>query len=155
MQFSSKALLPWTLTTAMLLIAVPCRLSAQSMPALPAVPATSASSLSTNQQAAAKSALCSAVASKLPNPAAAGPSALTDPSVLAAAAPSFASSTKLPLPSATDMLKTYAMQHASDILGSCAASNAASGMTSQIPGGSGLPSQVPGASGLPSMPKLP
>jgi hypothetical protein len=97
------------------------------------------------QESAAKSALCSAVASKFPNPATAGPSALSDPGVLSTAATSFAGSTNLPLPSATDMIKTYAMQHASDILGSCAASSATSGVTSQIPG----------ASGLPSMPKLP
>jgi hypothetical protein len=137
MKFSSKPLFSWALMAlAMFLVARPRVLCAQDMPA---------TSLSSDQQSAAKSALCSAIASKFPNPAAAGPSALTDPSVLTAAAPSFASSTKLPLPSATDMLKTYAMQHATDILGSCAASNAASGLTSQIPG----------ASGLPAMPKLP
>ena len=38
-----------------------------------------ATSLSSDQQSAAKSALCSAIASKFPNPAAAGPSALSDP----------------------------------------------------------------------------
>ena len=103
--------------------------------------------LTGDQQSAAKSALCSAIASKFPNPATAGPSALSDPSVLATAASSFAGSTKIPLPSATDMIKTYAMQHATDILGSCAAGSATSGLTSQIPGGSGLPS-------MPSVPKM-
>jgi hypothetical protein len=77
--------------------------------------------------------------------ATAGPSALSDPGVLSTAASSFASSAHLPLPSATDMIKAYAMQHATDILGSCAAGSAMSGVTSQIPG----------ASGLPSIPKLP
>ena len=104
-----------------------------------------ATSLSSDQQSAAKSALCSAIASKFPNPAAAGPSALSDPGVLSTAASSFAGSTHLPLPSATDMIKSYAMQHATDILGSCATGSATSGVTSQIPG----------ASGLPSIPKLP
>ena len=104
-----------------------------------------ATSLSSDQQSAAKSALCSAIASKFPNPAAAGPSALSDPGVLSTAASSFADSTHLPLPSATDMLKAYAMQHATEILGSCAGGSATSGVTSQIPG----------ASGLPSIPKLP
>src|SRR5229473_6945656 len=79
-----------------------------------------ATALSSIQQSAAKSALCSAIASKFPNPAAAGPSALSDPGVLSTAASSFAGSAHLPLPSATDMIKAYAMQHATDILGSCA-----------------------------------
>ena len=101
--------------------------------------------LSSAQQAVANSALCSAIASKFPNPAAAGPSALSDPSVLSTAASSFAVSTQLPLPNATGMLKTYAMQHATEIIGSCATAGATSGLTPQIPG----------ASGLPSIPKLP
>ena len=104
-----------------------------------------APSLSGDQQSAAKSALCSAIASRFPNPAAAGPSALSDPGVLSTAASLFAGSAHLPLPSATDMIKAYAMQHATDILGSCAVGNATSGVTPQIPG----------ASGLPSIPKLP
>jgi hypothetical protein len=74
-----------------------------------------ATALSGVQQSAAKSALCSAIASKFPNPAA-GPSALSDPGVLSIAASSFAGSTHLPLSSATDMIKAYAMQHATDIL---------------------------------------
>ena len=49
-----------------------------------------ATSLSSDQQALAKSALCSAIASKFPNPAAVGPSALSDPGVLSTAASSFA-----------------------------------------------------------------
>jgi hypothetical protein len=104
-----------------------------------------APSLSAHQQSAAKSALCSAIAKRFPNPAAAGPSAVSDPGVLSVAASSFAGSTHLPLPSATDLLKSYAMQHAGDILGSCAATN---GTGMAIP-------QIPGASGAPSIPKLP
>ena len=103
------------------------------------------SAMSGGQVSAAKSALCSAIASKFPNPAAAGPSALSDPSVLSTAASSFAGSTHMPLPSATDMIKNYATQHASDILGSCAASSATSGITSKIPG----------SGSLPTIPKLP
>jgi hypothetical protein len=38
--------------------------------------------LSGAQQSAAKTALCSAIASKFPNPSAAGPSALSNPDVL-------------------------------------------------------------------------
>jgi hypothetical protein len=104
-----------------------------------------ATALSSVQESAAKSALCSAVASKFPNLAGASPAALTDPGVLSTAASMFAGSTHLPLPSATDMIKAYAMQHASSLLGSCATTNATSGMVPQISG----------ASGLPSIPKLP
>jgi hypothetical protein len=134
MKFQS---LKWWILAALVVFFVvgPCDLSAQQ----------AATALSSVQQSAAKSALCSAIASKFPNPAAAGPSALSDPGVLSTAASSFAGSTHLPLPSATDMIKAYAMQHATDILGSCAASSATSGM---VP-------QMPGSSGLPSIPKLP
>jgi hypothetical protein len=93
-----------------------------------------ATTLSGVQQSAAKSALCSAIASKFPNPAAAGPSALSDPGVLATAGASFAGSAQLPLPSATELIKTYAMQHAADILGSCATGGAKGGVVPQIPG---------------------
>jgi hypothetical protein len=102
-----------------------------------------AAGLTGNQQSAAKSALCSAISSHFPNAASAGPSALSDPSVLSAAAPSFAGSTHLPLPDATSMLKGYVAQHASDILASCALSNATGGMT------------LPSGGGLPAVPKLP
>jgi hypothetical protein len=104
-----------------------------------------AAALSSVQQSAAKSALCSAIASKFPNLAGASPAAVTDPGVISTAASTFAGSTHLPLPSATDMIKSYAMAHASSLLGSCAAANATGGMVQQIPG----------ASGLPSIPKLP
>jgi|SRR6516162_5857006 hypothetical protein len=96
--------------------------------------------LSGAQQSAAKTALCSAIASKFPNPSAAGPSALSNPDVLSTAASLFAGSTHVPLPSATEMIKAYALQHASDILGSCAAASATKGMIPQIAGSAGAPS---------------
>ena len=100
--------------------------------------------LSSAQQSLAKRALCSAIASEFPNTAAPAPLALSDPTVLSTAASSFAGAAHLPLPSATTMIKTYASQYATDILGSCAAQNA-----------SGLLPQVPSAGSLPSVPKLP
>jgi len=105
-----------------------------------------ASALSASQQSAAKSALCSAIASKFPSPAAAGPSALSDPGVLSNAASLFSRSTHVPLPSAMDIIKAYAMQHATEILGSCAAGNGPIGMSPQLPATGGS---------LPSIPKLP
>jgi hypothetical protein len=99
-----------------------------------------AQALTGDQQTAANSALCSAVGSHFPNPASAGPSALSDPAVMTTAASSFAGSTSLPLSSATDMLKGYVAQHATDILASCATGSATSGITSKIPGAGSLPS---------------
>jgi len=104
-----------------------------------------AGTLTGDQQSAAKSALCSAVQSHFPNLESASPSSLSDPSVMSTAASTFAGSTHLSLSSATDMLKGYVSQHASDIFASCAASSATSG----------LPSKIPGASSLPSIPKWP
>ena len=101
--------------------------------------------LTGQQQTAANSALCSAIGNQVPNPAAASPSLLSSPSIISAAAAMFASSVHLPLPSATSLLQGYVSQHGSDILASCATSNATSGLTSKIPG----------ASSLPSIPKLP
>jgi len=112
---------------------------------LPAAPSQAAQALTGGQQSAANSALCSAIGSHIPNPASAGPSALSDPAVMSTAASSFAGSTKLPISSATDLLKGYVSQHATDILASCAASNASSGLTSKLPG----------AGSLTSIPKLP
>jgi hypothetical protein len=112
---------------------------------IPAAPSQAAQALTGGQQTAANSALCSAIGSHIPNPASAGPSALSDPAVMSTAASSFAGSTKLPLSSATDLLKGYVSQHATDILASCAASNATSGLTSKLPG----------AGSLTSIPKLP
>lgn len=102
-------------------------------------------SLTGEQQTAANSALCSAIGNQVPNPAAASPSLLSSPSIISAAAEMFASSVHLPLPNATSLLQGYVSQHASDILTSCAASNATSGLTSKIPG----------ASSVPSIPKMP
>ncbi len=118
------------------------------IPAVPQAPQTltstapqqAAAALTGDQQSAANSALCSAIGSHFPNPASAGPSALSDPTVMTTAASSFAGSTKLPLSSATDMLKGYVAQHATDILASCATTNATSGLTSKIPGAGSLPS---------------
>jgi hypothetical protein len=59
---------------------------------------------------------------------------LSNPDVLSTAASLFAGSTHVPLSSATDMIKAYALQHASDILGSCAAASATKGMILQMPG---------------------
>jgi hypothetical protein len=104
---------------------------------------TAAALTGEQQSAAAHSALCSAVESHFPNPASAGPSALSDPAVLSTAASSFAGSTHVPLPKATDMLKGYVAQHATDILKSCVANNATGGM------------KLPGGENLPSIPKMP
>lgn len=103
-----------------------------------------AAGLTGDQQSAANSALCSAISSRAPNPAAASPSLLSSPGVISAAAPMFAGSTHLPLPSATSLLQRYVAQHATDILSSCAASNA-----------TGLAPAMPGAGSLPSAPKIP
>jgi hypothetical protein len=128
-----------------ILVAFATELRAQSSSYMPAVPSQAAQALTGGQQSAANSALCSAIGSHFPNPAAAGPSALSDPAVMTTAASSFAGSTSLPLSTATDMLKGYVAQHATDILASCAASNATSG----------LPSKLPGAGSLPSVPNMP
>ena len=91
-----------------------------------AAPQQAAAALTGDQQSAANSALCSAIGSHFPNPASAGPSALSDPAVMSTAASSFAGSTELPLSGATDMLKGFVAQHATDILASCATANATS-----------------------------
>lgn len=124
-----------------LLLANPAGLRAQDTGAsVPQAAQQAAGALTGDQQTAANSALCSAIGSQVPNPAAAAPSDLSSTAVISAAATTFAGSTNLPLPSATSMLQGYVAQHATDILASCAASNAASGVTSKIPGASNLPS---------------
>jgi uncharacterized lipoprotein YajG len=127
------------LATLALLVACATEVRAQISNYMPAAP-QAAQALTGGQQSAANSALCSAIGSHFPNPASAGPSALSDPAVMSTAASSFAGSTSLPLSSATDMLKGYVAQHATDILASCATSNATSGITSKIPGAGSLPS---------------
>ena len=123
-----------------LTMACATELRAQISNYMPAAP-SAAQALTGGQQSAANSALCSAIGSHFPNPAAAGPSALSDPAVMSTAASSFAGSTSLPLSSATDMLKGYVAQHATDILASCATS--------------GVTSKIPGAGSLPSVPNMP
>ena len=127
------------IATLALLVACATELRAQISNYIPAAP-SAAQALTGGQQSAANSALCSAIGSHFPNPAAAGPSALSDPAVMSTAASSFAGSTSLPLSSATDMLKGYVAQHATDILASCAVSNATGGLGSKLPGTGSLPS---------------
>jgi hypothetical protein len=117
-----------------------------------AAPQQAASALTGDQQSAANSALCSAIGSHFPNPASAGPSALSDPSVMSTAASSFAGTTNLPLAGATDMLKGYVAQHATDILASCATTNATSAADNAA---SSVTSKIPGAGSLPSVPNMP
>ena len=124
------------------IVAYPAGLRAQGLGG--AIP-QAASALTGDQESAAKSALCAALASHMPSSGAATPSLLSSPDVISAAATTFAGSTNLPLPSATSMLQGYVEQHASDILASCAVSNATGG----------LPSKIPGANSLPSMPNMP
>ena len=133
------------LITLALLVSFSTKLRAQdSSLSIPGVP-QQAAALTGDQQSLATKALCSAVGSHLPNPASAGPSALSDPAVMSTAASSFAGSTHLPLPSATELLKGYVAQHATDILASCATNNATSGLTTKLPG----------AGSYPSIPKMP
>jgi len=131
--------------TLAILIACATESRAQLSSYIPAAPSQAAQALTGGQQTAANSALCSAIGSHIPNPASAGPSALSDPAVMSTAASSFAGSTKLPISSATDLLKGYVSQHATDILASCAASNATGGLTSKLPG----------AGSLTTIPKMP
>jgi hypothetical protein len=127
-----------------LLVACPAGLRAQDTgSSMPEGAQQAAGALTGDQQSAANSALCSAVGSHFPNPASAGPSALSDPAVLSTAASTFAGSTHVPLTNATDMLRGYVAQHATDILASCAVSNAPGGM------------KLPGEGSLPSVPKMP
>jgi hypothetical protein len=115
-------------------VAPPAAPDAGSAPAVAPQAGAAAQALTGDQQTAANSALCSAMGSS------AGPSALSNPTVLTTAASAFAGSTNLPLSSATDMLKGYVAQHATDILASCATGSVTSGITSKIPGAGSLPS---------------
>jgi hypothetical protein len=99
--------------------------------------------LTGDQQSAANSALCSALGSHVSSGSVASPSLLSSPAVISTAATLFSGSAHLPLPSATNLLKSYVAQHASDILASCAGSNALGNPASRIPGAGSLPS-VPG-----------
>src|SRR5580658_3872703 len=145
-QWSTRSALLTAIVVA-LLVAHPAKSRAQDTGSsmVPQAAQQAATALTGDQQTAANSALFSAIGSQVPNPAAASPSLLSSPSVLTAAATTFAGSTNLPLPSATSLLQGYVAQHATDILASCAASNATSGLAGKIPGASSLPS-------VPSMP---
>jgi hypothetical protein len=120
------------------LLVYPVELRGQSLGSM--MPNSAPAALTGGQQSLANKALCSALGSHVPDPASASPSALSSPVVMSTAASSFAGSTHLPLPSATGLLKGYVAQHATDILASCAISNATSGLTNKIPGTGQLPS---------------
>src|SRR5580704_4874099 len=114
----------WSMQSAILLTLVfmaasPTELRAQNASgSMPGIPQQASAALTGDQQSAANSALCSALGSHFPNTASVSPSALSDPAVMSTAASSFAGSTNLPLPGATDLLKGYVTQHATDILAS-------------------------------------
>ena len=101
-KWSKRSVIIATLT---LLIACATELRAQISNYLPSAPSQAAQALTGSQQSAANSALCSAVASQVPNPTAADPSVLSSPSVISTAATTFAGSTSLPLASATTCCK--------------------------------------------------
>lgn len=124
-----------------IIIVCPANLRAQGTSAL-----TSKASgmLTGDQMAKAKSALCSAVAKHFPSATSVTPSTLTNPAVMTTASTSFASSEHMPVGGATSMLKNFVSQHASDIIESCAVSNAEGSLKSKLPGGS-----------IPAMPKIP
>jgi hypothetical protein len=109
-----------------------------------------ASSMTGEQQSAAKTAFCSARAGQYKSAATNGASALTDPKVLLSAATNYSSAMHVPVSSATSLLKEFAQQHASDILSSCAVSNATGAASSALPGA--VSSGVPGVGGIPQIP---
>jgi hypothetical protein len=123
-----------------LLLCSPLRLRAQGLGNLVPKVGQATSALTGDQQSLANKALCSALGSRVSNPASASPSLLSSPGVMSVAASSFAGSTKLPLPGATELLKGYVAEHATDILASCAVSNATGGLVNKIPGASDMPS---------------
>jgi hypothetical protein len=109
-----------------------------------------ASSMTEEQQSAAKTAFCSALAGQYKKAASAGVSALTDPQVLLTAATNYSSVMHVSVSSATSLLKGFATQHTSEILTSCAVNNATQGVSSVLPGG--VSSGVPGVGGIPQIP---
>lgn len=131
--FGKMALLATIAAALLLFAAYPVGLRAQGNGG--AMP-QAAAALTSGQQSAANSALCAALASQMPNSAAATPSALSSPSVISAAAATFVGGSNLSLSSATSMLQGYVARYATGILASCATSN----MTSKIPGAGSLPS---------------
>jgi hypothetical protein len=121
-----------------------------SSPGQPESAQQAASSMTGEQQSAAKTAFCSALAGQYKNAAATAASALTDPKVLLTAATDYSSAMHISVDSATSLLKEFAQQHASDILSSCAVSNASGAASSMLPGA--VSSAVPGVGGIPQMP---
>ena len=109
-----------------------------------------ASSMTGEQQSAAKKAFCSALAGQYKNAATTGASALADPKVLLTAATNYSSAMRVPVSSATSLLKGFAQQHAGDILSSCAVTNASGAASSALPGA--VNSGVPGVGGIPQIP---
>src|SRR5258708_28604253 len=96
-----------SLVTLALLVSCSTKLGAQDTGlSIPGVP-QQAAALTGDQQSAATKALCSAVGSHFPNPASAGPSALTSPAVMSTAASSFPRSPHVSPPGATALLKRY------------------------------------------------
>ena len=123
-----------------LLLCSPIRSGAQGLGNVVPNVGQATSAFTGNQQSLADKALCSALGSQVSNTAPASPSLLGSPGVMSVAASSFASGANLPLPSATELLKGYVAAHATDILATCAASNATGGLINQVPGASGMPS---------------
>jgi hypothetical protein len=96
------------LLTIALLVACGTKLRAQdTASSMPQVTQKASAAVTGDQQSTANSALCSAMGSHFPNATSIAPSALSDPAVMSTAASSFAGSTNLPLPGATDLLKGY------------------------------------------------
>lgn len=158
--------LQWAASLALILVAIPCWAQEPASPELPGSPAVNApaagalpegteqapASLTSEQQSAASKALCSALAGHYKNAASAGVSALTDPKVLLSAATNYSSIMHVSVSSATTLLKGYALEHAHDILTSCAVGNATRGVTSTLPNAGGVNSRVPGIGNMPGVP---
>jgi hypothetical protein len=107
------------------------------------------SSLTSDQQSTAKKVLCNALAGHYKNAASAGVSGLTDPQVLLTGATNYSSAMHVPFSSATELLKGFATQHASEILTSCAVTTATQGVPSTIPSIGSVNSRSFGLSGVP------
>ena len=144
----------WTIVLALALLFAGGQVSAQDQsapsPEQSEGAQQSASSITVEQQSAAKKAFCSALAGQYKSAASEGASALTNPKVLLSAATNYSSVMHVPVSSASSLLKEFAQQHASDILSSCAVSNATGAASSMLPGG--VSSGVPGVGGIPQMP---
>jgi hypothetical protein len=142
------------LTLAVLLASVQVNAQDQSAPSAeePEGAQQAASSMTGEQQSAAKKAFCSALAGQYKNAATTGASALADPKVLLTAATDYSSAMHVPVSGATSPLKEFAQQHASDILSSCAVSNATGAASSALPGA--VSSKVPGVGGIPQIPSM-